>query len=183
MHILLTSTHILLLRLISSHTVFGALKLGIEEGLVTPKDAVSHWRAGGELPHAEVMRRATDPKLVTPPIDEKNMKESVVSVFIDRDVSGGKKTADAPSRGFGFVEFTHHTHALAVLRQLNNNPMYSKDYVAGGKHAGEMSKQKRKKGKGKKNIDNNTGDEFMNDDGKGLVPRLIVEFAVSICRL
>ena len=158
------------------------MKVGIKEGLVTPKDAVSHWRAGGELPHAEVMRRATDPKLVTPLIDEKNMKESVVSVFIDRDVSGGKKTADAPSRGFGFVEFTHHTHALAVLRQLNNNPMYSKEYVAGGKHAGEMSKQKRKKGKGKKNIDN-TGDEFMNDDAKGLVPRLIVEFAVSICRL
>jgi RNA recognition motif-containing protein len=26
------------------------------------------------------------------------------------------------SRGFGFVEFSDASHALAVLRQLNNNP-------------------------------------------------------------
>jgi nucleolar protein 4 len=159
--------------------VFGALKTGLKEGLVTPKDAVAHWRAGGELAHSEVMRRATDPNLVTPPLDEKNMRGSVTSVFIDRDVSGGKKAADAPSRGFGFVEFAHHTHALAVLRQLNNNPAYSAECTAGGKHASEMAKQKRgKKGKRAK-VDPETGLEFVNEDGKASVPRLIVEFAVS----
>jgi nucleolar protein 4 len=30
----------------------------------------------------------------------------------------------APSRGYGFVEFNHHGHALSCLRQLNNNPEY-----------------------------------------------------------
>lgn len=161
--------------------VFDALKAGLKDGLVTPKDAVAHWRAGGELAHSEVMRRATDPTLVTPPVDDKNMKECVASVFIDRDVSSGKKTADAPSRGFGFVEFTHHTHALAVLRQLNNNPMYSAQYAAGGKHASEMAKQKRGKKTKKTTADPETGAEFRNEDGKVLVPRLIVEFAVSSC--
>jgi hypothetical protein len=31
------------------------------------------------------------------------------------------------SRGYGFVEFAHHSHALACLRELNNsaNPAYS----------------------------------------------------------
>ena len=160
--------------------VFSALKAGIKDGLVTPKDAVNHWRAGGELPHAEIMRRATDPNLVTPPLDEKNIKGFITSVFIDRDVSGGKKTSDAPSRGFGFVEFTHHTHALAVLRQLNNNPSYSSEYTAGGKHASEMVKQKRGGKKGKKiKVDPETGLEFMNEDGKASVPRLMVEFAVE----
>ena len=28
------------------------------------------------------------------------------------------------SRGYGFVEFTEHAHALAALRMLNNNPEY-----------------------------------------------------------
>jgi nucleolar protein 4 len=161
--------------------VFDALKRGLADGLVTPKDAVAHWRAGGELAHGEVMRRATDPNLVTPPLDEKNMKGSVPSVYIDRDVSGGKKTTDAPSRGFGFVEFTYHTHALAVLRQLNNNPEYSAEFAAGGKHASEMAKQKRgKKGKkGKVKADPETGAEFLGEDGKVYVPRLIVEFTVE----
>jgi RNA recognition motif-containing protein len=29
------------------------------------------------------------------------------------------------SKGFGFVEFTEHIHALAALRKLNNNPEYA----------------------------------------------------------
>jgi len=159
--------------------VFGALKKGLEEKLVSPKDAVAHWRAGGELPHSEVMKRATDPNLVIPPLDEKNVRESIPSVYIDRDVSGGRKTADAPSRGFGFVEFTHHTHALAVLRQLNNNPAYSAEYAAGGKHAAEMSKQKRGKKSKKIKADPETGAEFLGEDGKVYVPRLVVEFTAE----
>jgi nucleolar protein 4 len=159
--------------------VFEALQTGLKGGLATPKDAVAHWRAGGDMAHSEVMRRATDANLVTPPVNDKNIKECVTSVFIDRDVSGGKKTADAPSRGFGFVEFAHHTHALAVLRQLNNNPIYSKQFAAGGKHASEMAKHKRGKKAKKTTADPETGVEFRNEDGKVLVPRLIVEFAVS----
>lgn len=160
--------------------VTGALKTGLEQKLFTPNDAVAHWRAGGELAHSEVMKRATDPTLVTPPFDEKNTKESIPSVFIDRDFSGGKKTADAPSRGFGFVEFTHHAHALTCLRQLNNNPIYSAEFAMGGKHASEMKKQQQRKGKKSKNMKvDETDAEFVGDDGKVNVPRLIVEFTVS----
>jgi nucleolar protein 4 len=157
-----------------------ALKTGLAQKLVTGNDAVAHWRAGGELPHSEIMLRAADPKLVTPPFDEKNTKESIPSVFIDRDFSGGQKSADAPSRGFGFVEFTHHTHALACLRQLNNNPAYSQEFVAGGKQAAELVRQQQKKGKKSKKakVDEESGG-FVGDDGKVCVPRLIVEFAVS----
>ncbi|KAL7468660.1 hypothetical protein ACHAXS_008896 [Conticribra weissflogii] len=160
--------------------VVGALKKGLEQKLVTPNDAVAHWRAGGELSHSEVLRRATDPKQVTPVFDEKNTKESIPSVFIDRDLSGGKRTADAPSRGFGFVEFTHHTHALAVLRQLNNNPVYSAEFASGGKRAAEMLKQQQKKGKKAKKMKvDESGAEFVGEDGNVRVPRLIVEFAVE----
>ena len=38
--------------------------------------------------------------------------------------------ADHPSKGYGFVEFKHHAHALAALRELNNNPNCS--HVAKG---------------------------------------------------
>jgi len=38
----------------------------------------------------------------------------------DRIDSAGKLR----SKGFGFVEFQEHAHALAALRQLNNNPTY-----------------------------------------------------------
>jgi len=57
--------------------VFRALKAGIKDGLVTPKDAVNHWRTGGELPHTKIMRRATDPNLVSPPLDKKNIRMSM----------------------------------------------------------------------------------------------------------
>jgi nucleolar protein 4 len=161
--------------------VTDALKTGIAKKLVTGNDAVAHWRAGGELPHSEIMLRGADPNQVTPPFDEKNTKESIPSVFIDRDFSGGHKSADAPSRGFGFVEFTHHTHALACLRQLNNNPVYSAEFVAGGKQAAELLKQQQKKMKKSKKakVDEESGG-FVGDDGKVCVPRLIVEFAVSL---
>lgn len=156
-----------------------ALKTGLDHKLVIGNDAVAHWRAGGELPHSEIMLRAADPKQVTPAFDEKNTKESIPSVFIDRDFSGGHKSTDAPSRGFGFVEFTHHTHALACLRQLNNNPAYSAEFVAGGKQASELAKQQMKGKKSKKAKVDEEGNGFVGDDGKVCVPRLIVEFAVS----
>eukprot|EP00986_Skeletonema_menzelii_P008269 scaffold3437_cov145-Skeletonema_menzelii.AAC.1 len=156
---------------------FRALQTGLEQKLVTPKDAVAHWRAKGDLAHSEVMRRATDMNLVVPPVDEKNMKLSIPSVFVDRAVSDGQKAIDAPSKGFGFVEFTHHIHALAALRQLNNNPAYSAEFAAGGKKAAEM--QKRGKKAKKMKSDGKDGAEFLGEDGKVYLPRLIVEFAVE----
>eukprot|EP00577_Skeletonema_sp_RCC1716_P000244 CAMPEP_0113417860 /NCGR_PEP_ID=MMETSP0013_2-20120614/25883_1 /TAXON_ID=2843 ORGANISM="Skeletonema costatum, Strain 1716" /NCGR_SAMPLE_ID=MMETSP0013_2 /ASSEMBLY_ACC=CAM_ASM_000158 /LENGTH=869 /DNA_ID=CAMNT_0000305027 /DNA_START=108 /DNA_END=2717 /DNA_ORIENTATION=+ /assembly_acc=CAM_ASM_000158 len=156
---------------------FRALQTGLEQKLVTPKDAVAHWRAKGDLAHSEVMRQATDMNLVVPPVDEKNVKLSIPSVFVDRAVSEGQKAVDAPSKGFGFVEFTHHAHALAALRQLNNNPAYSAEYAAGGNKAAEMQKRGKKSKKVK--ADGKEGAEFLGEDGRVYLPRLIVEFAVE----
>eukprot|EP00953_Heterococcus_sp_UTEX-ZZ885_P011221 6500-Heterococcus_DN1.PRE.4 len=44
--------------------------------------------------------------------------------------------ADHPSKGYGFVEFKHHAHALAALRELNNNPNCS--HVAKGCFTSEI---------------------------------------------
>lgn len=83
----------------------------------------------------------------------------------------------------------HHAHALAALRQLNNNPEYSVEYAAGGRAAAELAKRRKGKGgKGRKGkggggrqgADGTEGEgDFVGEDGRVLVPRLIVEFAVS----
>lgn len=44
------------------------------------------------------------------------------------------------SKGYGFVEFAHHGHALAALRQLNNNPAYSSYARSEGVAKGETSR-------------------------------------------
>ena len=59
----------------------------------------------------------------------------------------------ARSKGFGFIEFSTHLHALACLRELNNNPAYSTAFAAGGATAKTRPE-----------------DEW---------PRLIVEFAIE----
>ena len=46
------------------------------------------------------------------------------------------------SKGFGFVEFAEHIHALAALRELNNNPAYG-TYAAGGKASMKVPEEKR----------------------------------------
>lgn len=79
----------------------------------------------------------------------KNMKAKIM-----RDTSRLKAgTADsAQSRGYGFVEFQHHGHALACLRQLNNNPEYCEHSMS---HANQDSSKR---------------------------PRLIVEFSLEDTR-
>ena len=39
-------------------------------------------------------------------------------------ISESERGEDLISRGYGFVEFAEHVHALAALRMLNNNPHY-----------------------------------------------------------
>lgn len=158
-----------------------ATKRGIERNLVMTKDQIAHWRAKGEMSTRDILSKIQDVEAkngdVVPQWEEKvNIKEYIPSVFIDREVGPtGKK--DAPSRGFGFAEFKHHLHALACLRELNNNPTYSRDYVAGGKVATALKKKVRKVVKGKPM--KGAGD-MVGDDGRVRVPRLIVDFAVSV---
>ncbi|ETI54536.1 hypothetical protein F441_02631 [Phytophthora nicotianae CJ01A1] len=47
-----------------------------------------------------------------------------------RDMESAKVGKEPRSRGYGFVEFSEHLHALAALRILNNNPKYT-SYAAG----------------------------------------------------
>merc|ERR1712226_163452 len=76
-------------------------------------------------------------------------------------------------RGFGFVDFSHHSHALACLRELNNNVLYSSQYASGGKKALEAKNNLSKKKK-KAHMT-----EYLSEDGRALLPRLIVDFTVE----
>jgi hypothetical protein len=67
---------------------------------------------------------------------------------------------------YRFVEFTHHVHALACLRELNNNTAYSDQYTAGGKQALARKRKGRKVGLKGAAI------------GEIRIPRLIVDFTV-----
>ncbi len=163
------------------------IKNGLEKELVTKEDIIAHWRAGGEISAREIIEKLKaaekkgDDGDIIPPFNESDgYKRYIPSVFIDRDfeVKDGKVSKHtAPSRGFGFAEFTHHAHALACLRELNNNTSYSADYVAGGKKAFTMRKHKNSRKKRK--MDENVDESFVGEDGKVRIPRLIVEFTVE----
>uniref|UniRef100_A0A7S0C8D2 RRM domain-containing protein n=1 Tax=Proboscia inermis TaxID=420281 RepID=A0A7S0C8D2_9STRA len=164
----------------------------MERGVVNVEDVKAHLRAGGMT-----AREINDADLTIPAFDTKSTKHAIPSVYIDRDVGElipGKKSpsvSQAPSRGFGFVEFQHHVHALAVLRELNNNPKYSEEYVNKGKKAkalvlgGKNSKKNKKQKVLKKDkADEEEGKqggpaELKGDDGKIKYPRLLVEFTVE----
>lgn len=135
---------------------------------VTVEDAVAHWKATGDKTARDIMSLLEQPKdSIIIPFDPKNVKKCIPSVFINRDfmVSKDKTDPKPPSRGFGFVEFQHHIHALACLRELNNNTQYSAEYVAGGKQASLLRKTRKRKGE--------TDNETLK------IPRLILEFTVE----
>jgi len=169
---------------------------GLKRGLVTKDDMIAHWRSSGELDTRGIIEKITSADKnggLIPPFDEKRVKKYIPSVFIDRDFDATMKSGEkgkgerliAPSRGFAFVEFTEHAHAMACLRELNNNMDYAGEFVSGGKRALQMKSQrskKRKKGKVNPNADQDdgpSGSDFVGDDGKVRIPRLLVEFTVE----
>lgn len=159
-----------------------ATKSALEKNLVTAKDQIAHWRALGEMSTRDILAKVQSIEeeggdLIPAWEGKGNIKDYVPSVFIDRDFGPEGKKANAPSRGFGFAEFTHHVHALACLRELNNNPAYSSDYAAGGKVATALKKKVRK-GRAKV-VKGAAGGDFISEDGRVRVPRLIVDFAVE----
>lgn len=162
------------IRNLAKHVDEAALKALVAEATVkgmekvTVEDAVAHWKATGDKTARDIMSLLEQPKSsILVPFDPKNVKKFVPSVFINRDFSVSKDKTDPkpPSRGFGFVEFQHHIHALACLRELNNNTRYSEEYVVGGKQASLLRKTKKRKG----DMDN----EVLK------IPRLIIEFTVE----
>ena len=89
--------------------------------------------------------REGDPRLM-PAVGADEPVLKVLKAKIVRDVVSGANATDARegraprfeadgvtprSKGFAFVEFSTHFHALAALRELNNNPTYS-DAAQGG---------------------------------------------------
>jgi len=158
-----------------------ATNRGLQRKLVAPQDQIAHYKAVGEMTTREILSKiqcgvddtsATDAFL--PAFDDKNVKKYIPSVYIDRDYDRKNKNSDAPSRGFGFVEFAHHVHALACLRELNNNFFYTEGYVAGGKQAMQLRKHQQKKHY-KKRSKNSVAEK----GGSAKLPRLIVEFTVE----
>lgn len=149
-----------------------ATKKGLAKNLVTVEDQVAHWKALGEMSTRDILARLQHgentgvEEAIIPDFDDKNVKKSIPSVFIDRDFTTLKKNDKPPSRGFGFVEFEHHVHALACLRELNNNPLYTSEYVQNGKQTINKKKKAGKK-------------DAVPRDGIMKLPRLIVEFTVE----
>lgn len=146
-----------------------ATKKSLLRGLVTAKDLIAHLRALGEHSTRQILemvqeKSESNDNIVPPWDDTKKSKDYIPSVFIDRDFNGSGSKSAAASRGFGFVEFTHHVHALACLRELNNNPAYSREYAAGGKVALDLKRRGRK-------VAPKAGGEVK-------IPRLIVDFTV-----
>jgi len=178
-----------------------ATKRGLEKSLVGVEDEIAHWRALGEMSTREILSKVQEIEgkdlsvipswnyddVVQSEISNddkkkqlrKNIKDFIPSVYIDRDFGPNGKKVDAPSRGFGFAEFTHHVHALACLRELNNSSVYSKEYAAGGKAADALKKRPQRKNKGGSSGPGVRPGDYRDEDGRVHVPRLIVDFVVE----
>ncbi|OQR98459.1 hypothetical protein ACHHYP_08566 [Achlya hypogyna] len=80
-----------------------------------------------------------DPKEVKPEYVLKSGAPVKIELCkIVRDTENIKPGQEPRSRGYGFVQFSQHVHALAALRQLNNNPAYS-EYSGRGVKAGKST--------------------------------------------
>lgn len=107
-----------------------AAKAGLKNKLVSTKDMHNALVAQGNASTAVVASfkpksatnassSAADP-LSIPPVTKGALKTAKVMRDMDRLTEG-----KAQSRGYAFVEFRHHAHALACLRELNNNTAYA----------------------------------------------------------
>jgi len=77
----------------------------------------------------ELVINAIKKRLSNPASQESNLegaKQKIIikQVKIQRSTDRLDTNGKPRSKGFGFVEFVHHPHALAALRQINNNPEY-----------------------------------------------------------
>lgn len=96
---------------------FEAAQKGLQKKLVTEVDQETLLVAEG----TPIIERTSTKKK----IPEIKSKKALKSAKIMRDMQR-LRDGVPQSRGFGFVEFLHHSHALACLRELNNNKAYSK---------------------------------------------------------
>ena len=124
---------------------------GLKSKKVTSKDISNYLLAQGRQSN-------NSQAMCIPEFNEKNIKEYIPSTYVCHENSNSvDNKLSGKSKGFGFIEFKFHAHALACLRELNNNTKYSAEFVAGAKPfaASVMEREPNK------------------------IPRLIVEFAVE----
>ena len=88
-----------------------------------------------ELKKQKLYKANMDLDTVPPSVGKHSLKNAKIMLDLQR-IRGG-----APqSRGYAFCEFIHHAHALACLRELNNNAAYSTHHsntTSGGLGVGE----------------------------------------------
>jgi nucleolar protein 4 len=102
-----------------------AAKTGIKKGIVKRTDMEQFRAAQGSeyimqqhqlLSNGKVVKPGSDLDAVPPAVGKNCLKGAKIMLDMQR-IRGG-----APqSRGYGFADFTHHAHALACLRELNNS--------------------------------------------------------------
>ena len=95
-----------------------ATKKGINKKLVSIADVEAHKIAQGQHIIGEAY--------VIPRVD----KSTITSYKVMMD-STRLRQGIPQSRGYAFIEFKHHIHALACLRELNNNKDYADKSVGG----------------------------------------------------
>lgn len=66
------------------------------------------------------------------PLGKGSLRSAKIMLDMDRQRGGLSQ-----SRGFGFVEFKEHAHALACLRELNNNAAYGSSAAGAANKAGQ----------------------------------------------
>lgn len=97
---------------------------GLEAEKVTSDDLKMHLRAQGLYEQASDSNRL----IVSVP----RPRDIHVKVKVMRDLDKKPEDGVYPSRGYGFADFSSHTHALAALRHVNNNPAFRSYAVKGG---------------------------------------------------
>ena len=98
--------------------VMEATKRGIEKKLVSTADVEAQKIAQGKSRMGEVN--------IIPEVDKNTIKSHKVMLDNTRLRQGIPQ-----SRGYAFVEFNSHVHALACLRELNNNKTYADRSIGG----------------------------------------------------
>mmetsp|Transcript_2781 Transcript_2781/g.4209 ORF Transcript_2781/g.4209 Transcript_2781/m.4209 type:complete len:839 (+) Transcript_2781:82-2598(+) len=148
---------------------------GLRNGLVTMMDVTAQLRAQGILSPRDCV---SEEFCHIPAFDTQNIKKYIPSVFVNISADNDKKKDDKTkvpstpsSKGFGFIEFAYHAHALACLRELNNNDKYSKEWAFKGK----ASNDNKRNGS---NMKRNKSDPVHSNDATK-VSRIIVEFTVE----
>ena len=101
-----------------------AVQKGLEAEKVTSDDLKMHLRAQG------LYEQASDPKCLV--VSVPRPRDIHVKVKVMRDLDKKPKDGVYPSRGYGFADFSSHVHALAALRNVNNNPAFASYAVKGG---------------------------------------------------